>query len=590
MDPSKDDERRGPSGPGDECTECGAACVGGQRYCLSCGARRGPLPAAVAAQISPLAERGRGGGRAATGAAVAAAAAGAAVAGAAGVASAAAKGLGSGRFPMPSPRAAVVAVMCMLAFGVVIGSATSQLAQSAGLTSILLEESPPKPAPEPEEEVEFEAEEFEAEVPVEETAPEVVAEEAAPPEEEAAPPEEKPLELPEEEAPPPTEIKHVFVIMLGENSYEETFGKTSVAPYLSTELPMLGEVLPNYYAVTKGDLANQLALLSGQGPTVETAANCPNYTDVVPGSTSPEGQVEGNGCVYPAATPSLPAALIAKKLKWKAYIEDSGNGIVAGQPATCRHSLLGTPDTAQVPVPGDNYVTWRNPFVYLHSVIDSPECAAADVGFEQLLPDLKKKVTKKTPTLSYIVPNACHSGAEAPCEPGRLAGAAGIEEFLKPLVPEILKSPAYAEGGLLVITSSEARQASAVPGFIPDTSSCCFYPTYSNLPPETPAAETASGPVKPTGGGGKVGMLLFSPTIEAGSVDESTYANHFTLLKTIAERLGLEAPGFAAEPALLGFEERVLNPAAAEVEEEALPTGTRPFWLDRLSRAGSAAR
>jgi phosphatidylinositol-3-phosphatase len=567
VDPSKDDERRGPSGRGD-CAECGAACVEGQRYCLACGARRGELPAAVAAQIKPMAKRARE------------------------VEIPPAKPVAAASgFKMPSPRAVVVAVMCMLAFGVVIGSATSQLAQSAGLTSILLEESPPpKPAPEPEEEFEEEeVEEVVAEAPVEEAAPEVLAE-APPPEEEApVPPEEEPLELPEEETLP-TEIKHVFVIMLGENSYEETFGKTSVAPYLSTELPALGELLPNYYAVTKGDLANQLALLSGQGPTPETAANCPNYADVVPGATLPEGQVQGNGCVYPASTPSLPVALAEKKLKWKAYVEDSGNGAAAGQPATCRHPLLGTPDVSQVPVPGDNYVTWRNPFVYLHSVIDSPECADTDVGFERLLPDLKKKVTKVTPALTYIVPNACHAGAEAACEPGRLAGAAGIEEFLKLLVPEILKSPAYADGGLLVITSSEARQVSAVPGFVPDTSSCCFYPTYANLPPEAPPAETVPGPTKPTRGGGKVGMLLFSPTIEAGTVNETAYYNHFSLLKTISERLGLEAPGYAAAPTVLAFEEAVLNPAAAAAEEEALPTGTRPFWLGGISRAGSAAR
>src|SRR5690242_21419993 len=39
---------------------CGAACVEGQRYCLTCGARRGALPPAVAGQIKPMAERGRG--------------------------------------------------------------------------------------------------------------------------------------------------------------------------------------------------------------------------------------------------------------------------------------------------------------------------------------------------------------------------------------------------------------------------------------------------------------------------------------------------------------------------------------------------
>jgi hypothetical protein len=565
VDHSKDDERRGPSGRG-HCAECGAACVAGQRYCLDCGARRGALPAAVVAQIKPMAECRRTPPASPEPVATAAA---------------------SRAFKMPSPRAAVVAVMCMLAFGVVIGSATSQLAQSAGLTSILLEEpAPPKPVEEPEEELEFEAEEeIEEEAPVEEAAPEVVAE-APPPEEAPVLPEEEELVLPEEETLP-TEIKHVFVVMLGENSYEETFGKTSVAPYLSQELPALGELLPNYYAVTKGDLANQLALVTGQGPTPETAANCPSYADLLPGTESPEGQVAGNGCVYPATTPSLPVALAEKKLKWKAYVEDSGNGAAAGQPASCRHPLLGTPDTSQLPVPGDNYVTWRNPFVYLHSVIDSPECAGNDVGFERLLPDLRKKVTKVTPALSYIVPNACHSGAEAPCEPGRLAGAAGIEELLKTLVPEILKSPAYLDGGLLVITSSQARQVSAVPGFVPDTSSCCFYPTYANLPPEAPPAETVPGPTKPTGGGGRVGMLLFSPTIEAGTVNETAYYNHFSLLKTISERLGLEAPGYAAEPAVLGFEEGVLNPAAAAAEEEALPTGTRPFRLGKL-RPGSA--
>lgn len=605
MDSSKDDERRVPSGRGD-CAECGAACVEGQRYCLVCGARRGALPAAVVAQIAPLAARGRAAAAepaktaaaktAGTGSAPATAAAAGAAAGASLFGAGAAEAVrGTGIFAgikMPSPRAAVVAVMCMLAFGVVLGSATSQLAQSAGLTTILLESPPkPPPEPEPEPEEEFEEEEVEIEEEAPEEAPAVTPEPTPPPAEPTPPPAEPEPKLPPEPEPPATEIKHVFVVMLGENSYEETFGKTSTAPYLSKELPALGELLPNYYAVTKGDLANQLALISGQGPTLETAANCPNYGDVVPATTTPEGQVQGNGCIYPATTASLPSELAKKKLKWKGYIEDIGNGVAAGQPATCRHPAPGTPDPGQVPVPGDNYVTWRNPFVYLHSVIDSPECGSADVGLDQLVPDLGKKVSKQTPALSYIVPNACHSGAEAECEPGHPAGALGIEEFLKTVVPEILKSPAYLDGGLLVITSSQARQASAAPGFVADTTSCCFYPTYANLPAEPPATETAAAQTKPTGGGGRVGMLLFSPTIEAGTVNETAYGNHFTLLKTITERLELEPPGYAAEPALLGFEEEVLNPAAAAAEEEALPTGTRPFWLGgAVSRGGSGAR
>ncbi len=143
----------------------------------------------------------------------------------------------------------------------------------------------------------------------------------------------------------------MFVIVLRETGFEETFGKTSTAPYLSKSLPEQGELLPNYFAVTGGDLANEIALLSGQGPTVETAANCPLYADIAPGTTSVSGQVEGAGCVYPAETPTLMSRLEEKKLSWKAYVEDIGAGAGAGAPATCRHPTLGSADPGPRPNP-----------------------------------------------------------------------------------------------------------------------------------------------------------------------------------------------------------------------------------------------
>lgn len=452
---------------------------------------------------------------------------------------------------MPTPRVAAIAVMGMLAFGVFLGSATNQLAQSAGLSPVLLEMAPPPPAaltetattesPQAAAVPATTSSATYAPVPIEEPASE------------AAP--EPPLlpEFPEEEGLP--EVKHVFLIMLGENGFEEAFGESSPAPYLAMDLPAQGELLANYYAVTQGDLANQIALLSGQGPTPETAVNCPSYTDVVPGTVSrTTGQVEGNGCVYPAATPSLPGQLVTAGLTWKAYVEDIGNGAAAGQPTTCRHPLLGTPDPSQVPLPGDAYETWRNPFVYFHSLIDGAECAERDVGLDRLAPDLKS--AKKTPTLSYIVPNACHDGGEVPCEAGQPAGPLAAEEFLKTVVPEIKASPAYEEGGLIAITSSQAPQA----GVGSDPRSCCISPTYPNLPPAAPEAST--GPVKATGGGGRVGLLLISPFVEAGSVNESGYYNHFTLLLTIEELFGLERLGYAKEEALTVFDGTVFNAAA----------------------------
>jgi phosphatidylinositol-3-phosphatase len=544
-----DDQRD--AGRNGGCASCGAELNGDQRYCVECGMRHGPLPPAIATRVAAMLEWAR----------AAAPPLSEAAAGASGDA-AEEPGGGSARF-MPTPRAAAVAVMGMLAFGVMIGSAISPLARSAGLTSILLEVAPPPPPSEAEEApVTAEAPVAESSAPIagEASSVPIAPVEGALPEEPTEPPELP--QLPEEELLPP--IKHVFLIVLGENGYEEAFGPSAPAPYLAKTLPEQGELLANYYAVTKGDLANQIALVSGQGPTVETAANCPNYADVSPGTLSATGQVEGSGCVYPAEAKTLAGQLVEKKLKWKAYVEDIGNGAAGGQPATCRHPALGSPDPAQAPQPGDAYETWRNPFVYFHSLIDTPECAERDVGLDLLAGDLK--AAKKTPALSYIVPNACHDGGEVPCEEGQPFGPLQTEAFLQAVVPEIEASPAYKEGGLIAITSSQARQT----GPTPDASSCCTDPAYPNLP-APPASEPVTGPVKPTGGGGRVGLLLISPFVAAGTVNTTGYYNHFSLLLSIEELFELEPLGYAAEPALAAFDSSVYNGEAAPVAEEPLP-------------------
>ncbi len=549
-----DDQRD--AGRNGGCASCGAKLNGDQRYCVECGTRRGPLPPAIAMRVAAMLEWARAAAAPLSEAAASASDGGAEESGG-----------GAARF-MPTPRAAAVAVMGMLAFGVMLGSAISPLARSAGLTSILLEVASAPPS---------EAEEapVTAEAPVTESSAPIAAEAAsvpfAPVEEEGLPeaPTEPPElpEIPEEEVLPP--IKHVFLIVLGENGYEEAFGPSAPAPYLAKTLPEQGELLANYYAVTKGDLANQIALISGQGPTVETVANCPSYADVSPGTLSATGQVEGSGCVYPAEAQTLAGQLVEKKLKWKAYVEDIGNGAASGQPTTCRHPALGGPDPSQAPAPGDAYETWRNPFVYFHSLIDGAECAERDVGLDLLAADLK--TAKKTPTLSYIVPNACHDGGEVPCEEGQPFGPLQAEAFLQAVVPEIEASPAYKEGGLIAIVSSQARQT----GPTPDTSSCCISPIYSNLPAPAPT-EPVTGPVKPTGGGGRVGLLLISPFVAPGTVNETGYYNHFSLLRSIEELFELEPLGYAAEPALAAFDSSVYNGEAAPVVEEPLPKPPKP--------------
>jgi phosphatidylinositol-3-phosphatase len=421
--------------------------------------------------------------------------------------------------PKPSPWAFAMAVLAMLALGVGIGAATDQVAGNASFPAILLE--PPPPAKAAVAEAPTGGGELESGAGGGEAAPLTTAPSAVPPE---VPLVEKPLaEEPGPEAAPieeelPTglpEIKHVFVIVLGEAGFEETFGKTSTSKLLAQELPAQGELLSNYFAVTDGGLANEIALVSGQGPTPETAADCPSYTDVLPGTESVAGQVEGNGCVYPATTATLPGQLADAGLEWKAYIEGSEGDAASAEPTNCR--------------------TWRNPFAYFHSITEGSECAAAGTGLPQLAADLKLKADQ-FPALAYVS-----------------LDPATTEESLKTVVPEIKESIAYKDGGLLAITFAQARHD----GENPDTSGCCIDPAYPNLPaPASPAP--ATGPVRETGGGGRVGLLLLSPFVEPGTTSE-TYFNHFSLLATIEELFGLERIGYAAEPAITGFDESIFN-------------------------------
>ena len=112
-------------------------------------------------------------------------------------------------------------------------------------------------------------------------------------------------------------------------------------------------------------------------------------------------------------------------------------------------------------------------------------------------------------------------------------------------MPEINASPAYKEGGLIAITFDQAPQA----GPNADSSSCCATPEYPNLPPpSTATAGRQRAGQAETGGGGRVGMLLISPYVKAGSVNETGYYNHFSLLRSIEELFGQQPLGYAAEP------------------------------------------
>ena len=338
-------------------------------------------------------------------------------------------------------------------------------------------------------------------------------------------------------------IKHVFVVMLDDEPYATAFGPASPAKYLTGTLEKQGELLLRYYAVAHEGLADGIALLSGQGPTEATAANCPTYGNISPASSGSDGQVLGNGCVYPASTQTLMSQLSAKRLTWKAYVEGIDEG--SGTPSACAHPTSGAADpSAIVPAVGaaaPGYQTWRNPFVYFGSVAESSACASGDRGISALKVDLGSE--KSTASFSYIAPGPCDDGNPAPCAPGKTAGMVAANGFLQKVIPEILASKAYKQNGLLAITVDNAPAT----GEYADSSACCGQPKFPNLPAPTGVAKLSGS------GGGQVGLLMLSPFVKkSGGLIQETY-NHFSLLATVEEAFGLGKLGYAGGAEVKAF-------------------------------------
>jgi hypothetical protein len=460
-----------------------------------------------------------------------------------------------GALPLPSPLIWAVLVAAFLGFGVLMGraaghSATDALTSSRAPLKVLVAQSSgvaapptsaPAPAPPPAPE---EATPEPSQAPAESTKS---ATPTAPSKTSSTPPPSSKSSSGSKEASGGGEgssskvaaklpaIKHVFVVMLDDEPYATAFGPASQAKYLTGTLEKQGELLLRYYAVAHEGLANEVALLSGQGPTEATAANCPTYSRLSQASTGSEGQLLGNGCVYPPSTPTLMSQLEVKHHTWKAYVEGIDEG--SNTPSACAHPASGAADpsaaalTSAATAPG--YQTWRNPLVYFSSVVEFPGCASQDVGMSALEGDLASE--KSTANFSYIAPGPCDDGNPTPCAPGKAAGMATAEAFLKRVIPEILASKAYKQNGLLAITVDDAPAT----GEYADSSSCCGQPKFPNLPAPTGVAKVAGS------GGGQVGLLLLSPFIKkGGELVQETY-NHFSLLATIEEVFGLAKLGYA---------------------------------------------
>jgi hypothetical protein len=472
------------------CEECGSGLAHDQRYCVECGTRRGPLPAEIAGLIGAIHEQGpepdlpEG--------------------------TPLADSLSEDRnskpaapfgFTMPGPRAAAAAVMAMLGFGVIVGSLV-------GGTSVATLASAPLIVVGMGHTSTTRVAQNVAASPTAgaggggaggggaaaaagggAAAAQTVAQASASPS--TSPTSTSTTGTGTTSAglnglPP---VKHVFMIVLSDRGINQSFNSSS--GYLSGALRRQGELVDNYYAVAGAPLANEIALVSGQGPTVETAIDCPKFTRINHAGNGPRGQVIGIGCGYPASTKTLAGELTSAGDTWKAYVD----GVPPTAKTACRVPKAGS-QVPQTAASKNAYLAWHNPFLYFGSLTGGSACHKDEAGLGQLKTDLKSETS--TPTLAYIIPAPCSNGSEAPCKPKAKPGLAGANQFLKTVVPEIKKSPAYKDGGMIAITFDQAPQT----GEYADPSACCSspatFPNMRGLPAGTPAVPLgATGPAVP---------------------------------------------------------------------------------------------
>jgi hypothetical protein len=338
-------------------------------------------------------------------------------------------------------------------------------------------------------------------------------------------------------------VRHVWVIELENQGYAQSFGPPSADPYLAVTLPRMGALLENYYGIGHASAANYIAEVSGQSPSLATQADCPVWTPF-PGDrvAGPYHQILGEGCVYPAAVPTLGNQLSATGRSWAAYLQDMGNDpardrtVATARGPACGHPATWAIDHSRKAANGDQYAARHDGFAFFASVTANPAfCAAHILSFRPLPGDLARAST--TPAFSFIVPNLCEDGHDASCVTGAAGGLAQADAFLAQWVPTIMAAPAYRDGGLIVVTFDEGSDAAACCGEAPGLT-----PDHLNVP-----LPGRTGP-----GGGRIGAVLLSPLIKPGTVSTVPY-NHYSLLRTIEDIFGLPHLGNAAMPQVRSF-------------------------------------
>ncbi|MEJ7715604.1 MAG: hypothetical protein WKF40_07840 [Thermoleophilaceae bacterium] len=210
------------------------------------------------------------------------------------------------------------------------------------------------------------------------------------------------------------------MIVLENKGFDNTFGPSSEAPYLSQDAGRRrASCCPTTTGSATSSLDNYIAMVSGQGPNPQTQGDCQVFTEFTAGDHRPRRPGAGPGLRLPrrgrrrSPTSSTDEGPDAGRATWRTW------ATTRPRAKTCRHPddrrAATRPSRREL---GDQYAARHNPFVYFHSIIDRPSCAANDVPLDRLPGDLRQRVDRRRAT-RFITPNLCNDAHDEPCVDGR---------------------------------------------------------------------------------------------------------------------------------------------------------------------------
>ena len=325
---------------------------------------------------------------------------------------------------------------------------------------------------------------------------------------------------------------HVFYIMMENQGVGQIVGNSN-DPYINQLISTYGYD-NNYYGVTHTSLPNYVAAISGNNwaSNQDDPTQMFNHTNIV-------DQLEASHITWKAYMESMPSAGYTGY--W--YPDNLPSGT---SPST-------TPSNAL-------YAKKHNPFMLFNDIAASPARASNVVPLSQLTTDLQ---TNQVPQFVWISPNVCNDMHGQPTGSGNTcpySDASGLiqdgNNFLQQWVTAIMSSRAWTGNSVIFITWDESEYVYTTPQQI-----ATFLAPGPDAPIAPASAFTNLGLSAPSSGqgvmgGGKVPLIVITTHMKS-PITINTYADHYSILRTIEQGWNLGYLGMASDAAqvqtLTGF-------------------------------------